>query len=151
MSLPARWDQFGDFAGWVGADAVKYISEILNEPNKLLLLHCPFQRRYRSPCRRQLGHIHCSRPRRLKTHQSIVNGCAGLLPTLLPYSNPVVLTTAGEVDGALQFDGIDDYANAGFVLDPADSVFCVFTWVKGGADVVVVAEQQENAPETDAG
>jgi hypothetical protein len=38
----------------------------------------------------------------------------------------------GIFDGALQCDGIDDYIEAPFVLDPANGPFSVFAWIKGG-------------------
>ncbi len=37
------------------------------------------------------------------------------------------------VDGALHFDGVDDYVFTPFVLNPADGRFSVFAWIKGGA------------------
>ena len=39
----------------------------------------------------------------------------------------------GQVGGALQFDGIDDYIFTPLALNPADGGFSVFAWVKGGA------------------
>ncbi len=45
------------------------------------------------------------------------------------------------VDGALQLDGIDDYVNAPFVLNPADGKFSVFVWIKGGAPGQAVLSQ----------
>ncbi|MCH7919204.1 MAG: hypothetical protein IIC50_14620 [Planctomycetes bacterium] len=47
----------------------------------------------------------------------------------------------GQVGGALQLDGIDDYVNASFVLNPADGVFSVFAWVKGGVPGQVILSQ----------
>jgi hypothetical protein len=38
----------------------------------------------------------------------------------------------GMIKGALQFDGIDDYVTADFVLNPGLGPFSVFAWVKGG-------------------
>jgi len=38
----------------------------------------------------------------------------------------------GKKDGALGFDGTDDYVSTPFVLDPALGSFSVFAWVKGG-------------------
>ncbi|MCH7558137.1 MAG: hypothetical protein IIB56_11865 [Planctomycetes bacterium] len=57
--------------------------------------------------------------------------------------NPVWQPTAGKVDGALEFDGIDDYVSTEFVLNPADGPFSVFVWVKGGAPGQVVISQTE--------
>jgi hypothetical protein len=48
----------------------------------------------------------------------------------------------GMIDGALQFDGIDDFIQAPRVLEPKDGVFSVFAWVKGGAPGQVVFSQE---------
>ncbi len=47
----------------------------------------------------------------------------------------------GIVDGALAFDGTDDYVSAPFVLNPADGEFSVFAWIKGGAPDQVILSQ----------
>jgi hypothetical protein len=49
---------------------------------------------------------------------------------------------SGQVDGALQLDGLSGYAIVGFVLNPADGPFSIFTWVKGGAPGQVIVSQQ---------
>jgi len=49
---------------------------------------------------------------------------------------------SGQVDGALQLNGVDGCAIAGAVLDPADGPFSIFAWVKGGAPGQVVVSQQ---------
>jgi hypothetical protein len=49
---------------------------------------------------------------------------------------------SGQVDGALQLNGIDGCAIAGFVLNPADGPFSIFAWIKGGAPGQVVVSQQ---------
>ena len=51
----------------------------------------------------------------------------------------------GMVDGALAFDGTDDYVSTDFVLNPADGVFSVFAWIKGGAPGQAVISQTINA------
>jgi hypothetical protein len=48
---------------------------------------------------------------------------------------------AGMIDGALQFDGIDDYVSTSFVLNPADVEFSVFAWVKGATPGQVIVSQ----------
>jgi hypothetical protein len=48
----------------------------------------------------------------------------------------------GQVDGALQLNGVDGFAMAGSVLNPADGPFSIFAWVKGGAPGQVVVSQQ---------
>jgi len=47
----------------------------------------------------------------------------------------------GQTAGALEFDGIDDYVSTEFVLDPADTAFSVFLWMKGGAAGQVILSQ----------
>jgi hypothetical protein len=47
----------------------------------------------------------------------------------------------GQVDGALQLDGVSGYATAGAVLNPADGPFSVIAWIKGGAPGQVVLSQ----------
>ncbi|OHB82301.1 MAG: hypothetical protein A2Z38_00275 [Planctomycetes bacterium RBG_19FT_COMBO_48_8] len=49
---------------------------------------------------------------------------------------------SGQVDGALQLNGVDGCAIAGAVLNPADGPFSIFTWVNGGAPGQVVVSQQ---------
>jgi len=57
------------------------------------------------------------------------------------YGDPAWQTEGGMVDGALQLDGIDDYVNTPFVLDPADGKFSVFVWIKGGAPGQAILSQ----------
>jgi hypothetical protein len=59
--------------------------------------------------------------------------------------NPIWQPTGGNVDGALQLDGIDDYANAGFVLNPSSGPFSVFAWIKGGTPGQVIISQTDSA------
>jgi len=49
--------------------------------------------------------------------------------------------TGDILDGALELDGIDDYVNTDFVLNPADGPFSVLIWIKGGAPGQVVLSQ----------
>jgi len=49
---------------------------------------------------------------------------------------------SGMVDGALLFDGIDDYVKTPFKLNPADGEFSVFAWIKGGAPGQVIISQE---------
>jgi hypothetical protein len=46
---------------------------------------------------------------------------------------PVWQPAGGQVNGALQFDGIDDCVITTFVLDPAEEAFSASAWIKGGA------------------
>ncbi len=50
-------------------------------------------------------------------------------------------TVSGQIDGALQLDGIDGCAIAGPALNPADGPFSIFTWIKDGAPGQVVFSQ----------
>ena len=50
---------------------------------------------------------------------------------------------SGKKDGALAFDGIDDYVETGFVLDPAGGAFSAFAWIKGGALGQVIISQTD--------
>ncbi len=61
------------------------------------------------------------------------------------YGDPAWQPEGGMVDGALQFDGIDDYVSTPFVLNPADWKFSVLTWVKGGAPGQVILSQMGGA------
>ena len=55
--------------------------------------------------------------------------------------NPLWQATGGKVDGALEFDGTDDYVSTPFVLDPADGEFSVFAWIRGAKPGQVVISQ----------
>jgi hypothetical protein len=52
---------------------------------------------------------------------------------------------SGQIDGALQLDGVDGCAIAGTVLNPADGPFSIFAWVKGGAPGQVLVSQAMGA------
>jgi len=52
---------------------------------------------------------------------------------------------SGQVDGALQLDGISGCAIAGPVLNPAYGPFSIFAWIKGGAPGQVIVSQQATA------
>ena len=60
-------------------------------------------------------------------------------------SDPVWQPNGGMVDGALQFDGIDDYVSTDPVLNPVNGSFSVFAWAKGGAPGQVVISQTDGA------
>jgi outer membrane protein assembly factor BamB len=57
------------------------------------------------------------------------------------YGEPLWQPTGGQIDGALQLDGIDDYVSTGFVLNPEDGPFSVLAWVKGGVPGQAVLSQ----------
>jgi hypothetical protein len=50
---------------------------------------------------------------------------------------------AGQIDGALRLDGINDCIETPFVLNPADDVFSIFVWVKGGAPGQAIISQKD--------
>ena len=52
---------------------------------------------------------------------------------------------SGQVDGALQLDGISGCAITGPVLNPSDGTFSVVAWVKGGDPGQVLVSQQSMA------
>jgi len=49
------------------------------------------------------------------------------------FGGPVWLPDAGQVNGAIQLDGVDDAIIAGPPLNPANGPFSVLAWVQGGA------------------
>ncbi len=57
------------------------------------------------------------------------------------YGNPAWQPQGGMIDGALQLDGIDDYVNTPFVLNPAEGKFSVFVWIKGGTPGQLIISQ----------
>ena len=57
------------------------------------------------------------------------------------HGSPIWQPEGGQVDGALQFDGVDDYISTPYVLSPADAPFSVYVWIKGGAPGQVVISQ----------
>jgi hypothetical protein len=60
----------------------------------------------------------------------------------LVFGNPVWQPDAGQVNGALEFDGIDDMVVLKPVLNPEDGPFSVCAWIKGGAPGQVILSQQ---------
>jgi hypothetical protein len=58
---------------------------------------------------------------------------------------PVWRATGGKVAGALELDGVDDYVETPFVLDPAHGQFSIFAWINGGAPGQVVVSQTGGA------
>jgi len=53
--------------------------------------------------------------------------------------------SGGQLNGALQLDGIDGHAVTGPVLNPADGPFSAFAWVNGGAPGQTVLSQLNGA------
>jgi hypothetical protein len=57
------------------------------------------------------------------------------------FGNPIWQPTGGQVDGALEMDGVDDCFISDSVLNPADEPFRVLAWLKGGAPGQVILSQ----------
>ena len=51
----------------------------------------------------------------------------------------------GQIDGALQFDGMNGHVQTPFVLNPLEGAFSVFAWIKGGASGQVVLSQADGS------
>ena len=58
---------------------------------------------------------------------------------------PIWQPEGGQVGGALQLDGVDDYVITPFIVNPADGPFSVFAWIKGGASGQVIISQTNGA------
>ncbi|TFG48629.1 MAG: hypothetical protein E4H40_04350 [Candidatus Brocadiia bacterium] len=67
------------------------------------------------------------------------------------YGEPLWQPVGGRLDGALQFDGIDDYMETDFVHDPSKGSFSVRAWIKGGAPGQVIISQADTSTETPVG
>jgi hypothetical protein len=61
------------------------------------------------------------------------------------HGEPLWQPTGGMIDGALQFDGIDDYISTDFILDPSLGAFSVFAWIQGGGPGQVIISQRTGA------
>jgi N-acetylneuraminic acid mutarotase len=49
------------------------------------------------------------------------------------FGDPLWQPDGGQVNGAIQLDGVDDYIITSPVLNPADGPFSALAWIKGGA------------------
>ena len=59
--------------------------------------------------------------------------------------DPIWQSEGGMVNGALAFDGVDDYVSADPLLNPVDGKFSVIAWIKGGAPGQAVLSQTDAA------
>jgi len=59
--------------------------------------------------------------------------------------DPVWQPTDGKLGGALQLDGVDDYASTGCAPDPSAVPFSVFAWIKGGGPGQVILSQEKGS------
>jgi len=69
-----------------------------------------------------------------------INGKHGIV-----HGNPAWQLDGGMIGGALLFNGVEDYVDTPFVLNPAESTFSVFAWVKGGVPGQAILSQDEGA------
>lgn len=60
------------------------------------------------------------------------------------YGQPLWQPETGIMGGALELDGLYDYARAGAVLRPADGPFTVMAWVRGGGPGQVILSQADD-------
>jgi hypothetical protein len=59
------------------------------------------------------------------------------------HGEPLWQPYSGKKNGALEFDGINDYVETGFILNPAESAFSTFAWIKGGLPGQVIISQTD--------
>ena len=78
-----------------------------------------------------------------QTEGNIAHNSAGFNDGIC-HGEPLWQPTDGRIGGALQFDGIDDYIETDFVLNPAGGAFSVFAWIKGGAPGQVIISQTDS-------
>jgi len=57
------------------------------------------------------------------------------------HGDPLWQPTSGQVCGALEFDGNNDYVSTPFILDPGKGSLSAFAWIKGGAPGQVIISQ----------
>jgi Tol biopolymer transport system component len=77
-----------------------------------------------------------------QTEGNIAHNSAGFNDGIC-HGEPLWQPTDGRIGGALQFDGIDDYVDTDFVLNPVDGPFSAFAWIKGGAAGQVIISQAD--------
>ena len=58
---------------------------------------------------------------------------------------PVWRPAGGQIGGALELDGVDDYVSTDNVLNPGDGPFSVFAWIKGGQPGQVIVSQSNES------
>jgi len=56
---------------------------------------------------------------------------------------PLWQPEGGILDGALEFDGNDDYISTPFVLNPEEKSFSAFAWIQGGSPGQVIISQSD--------
>jgi hypothetical protein len=76
-----------------------------------------------------------------ETEGFVVHDSVGDHDAFVLTENPLWRPADGQINGALELDGIDDFVSVPFVLDPAEGEFSVFAWIKGGEPGQVVLSQ----------
>lgn len=71
------------------------------------------------------------------------DGIGGMNGTL--YGDPVWQPENGRLAGALELDGMDDYAVTDFVLDPGAGPFSIFAWIKTDTAGSVIISQADSS------
>jgi 7,8-dihydropterin-6-yl-methyl-4-(beta-D-ribofuranosyl)aminobenzene 5'-phosphate synthase len=61
------------------------------------------------------------------------------------YGEPTWRPAGGELGGALELDGVNNYVETGFAINPSEGPFSVFAWVKEGAPGHVILSQAGGA------
>ena len=79
-----------------------------------------------------------------ETEGSIAYDSAGINDAVV-IGDAVWQSEEGRVERALLLNGVDNYANAPFILNPGKTVFSVYAWVKGGAPNQVILSQGDGA------
>ena len=61
------------------------------------------------------------------------------------YGGPLWQPEGGKLAGALEFDGIDDFAMTDFILDPSDGPFSIYAWIKTDTEGGVIVSQANSS------
>ena len=61
------------------------------------------------------------------------------------WGNAIWQPEGGQINGALEFDGVDDYVDAQPEFNPAHGVFSIFAWIKGGGPGQVILSNGNRA------
>jgi len=59
------------------------------------------------------------------------------------FGDPLWQPSIGHTDGALEFDGTDDYVSTNVTLNPVERSFSVLAWIKGGVPGQVIVSQTD--------
>jgi hypothetical protein len=69
-----------------------------------------------------------------------IGGINGIL-----YGGPFWQPEGGKLAGALEFDGIDDFAMTDFILDPSDGPFSIYVWIKTDTAGGIIVSQANSS------